>query len=109
MPAFFKFRRLSAFFSIIGVLSKTAAQFEFLSLQFLLMYALVLFCFMVYAFFWQKLLKRYPLFSIYSNRALLVVWSLIWSVLFFGEKITLYNIIGVVVIIGGIMVVISHD
>ncbi len=103
-----KIQAVVCFFSIIGVLSKTAAGFPFFSVEFFAIYALVLFCFMIYAFFWQKLLMRYPLFSVYSNRALLVVWSLLWAVLLFRETITLFNVIGVVIIIVGILVI-SHE
>jgi drug/metabolite transporter (DMT)-like permease len=103
-----KIQAVVCFFSVIGVLSKTASGFPFLSARFFLIYSLVLSCFMVYAFFWQKLLMRYPLFSVYANRSLLVVWSLIWAVVLFNETVTLFNIIGVVIIIAGILVI-SHD
>jgi len=104
-----KIQVIICFFSVINILSKYASNFDFLSLKFFLAYALILTCFLVYAFFWQKLLKKHSLFKVYSNRALLVVWALIWGVILFSEKVTLYNIIGIIIIICGIMVVFSDD
>jgi len=104
-----KIQAIICFFSVINLLSKYAAGFKLLSWQFILMYALILLCFMVYAFFWQKLLKRFSLFKVYSNRSLLVVYALIWGVVLFRETVTLFNIIGIVIIIAGIMVVFSDD
>jgi drug/metabolite transporter (DMT)-like permease len=104
-----KIQVMVLFFSIINVLSKYVSQFEFLSVNFILIYSVILICFLVYAFFWQKLLKKNSLFKVYSNRAMLAVYALIWSVLLFSETITVNNIIGVVIIIIGILVVFSDD
>lgn len=104
-----KIQAIICFFSVINILSKYASGFDFLSFKFFFAYAGILFCFLIYAFFWQKLLKKHSLFKVYSNRALLVVYALIWGVVLFLEKITLFNIIGVVIIVAGIMVVFSDD
>lgn len=104
-----KIQALICLFSFISVLSKYASTFEFLSLEFFVIYFCILTCFMGYAFVWQKLLKKHSLFKVYSNRALLVVYSLIWGVVIFSEKITMYNVLGIILIISGIIVVFSDD
>ena len=104
-----KIQIIICFFSMINVLSKYASKFDFLTWKFILIYCGVLFSFILYAFFWQKLLKKHSLFKVYSNRALLVVYSLIWGILLFAEKVTVYNILGIILIIVGIIVVFSDD
>lgn len=59
----------------------------------------------IYAIFWQQALKRFPLVVAMSNKGVTVVFSLIWSVLLFQEKITIVNILGTLVIFLGIWMV----
>lgn len=59
----------------------------------------------IYAVFWQQALKRFPLVVAMSNKGVTVVFSLIWSVLLFQEKITIVNILGTLVIFLGIWMV----
>ncbi|MFZ7119508.1 MAG: EamA family transporter [Eubacteriaceae bacterium] len=97
------------FFSIINVLSKHASSFQFLSWKFFGIYFLILVMFFIYAIIWQILLGKNDLFVVYSNRAMLPVWSLLWGILFFSEKIHLNNILGILLIIGGIIVIFIND
>ncbi len=105
----FKIQVLIVFMSAISLLSKLVSNYEFLSVKFNLIYFLILFCFLMYAYCWQRILKSNSLFFAYSNRAMLPVYSLMWGVLIFSEKITLSNIIGIALIIIGILVVFSDD
>jgi drug/metabolite transporter (DMT)-like permease len=59
----------------------------------------------IYAFFWQKLLKCIPLSTAYLSKGLLLFWLLLWAFLIFNEKITLLNIIGVGIIFSGTLLV----
>ena len=104
-----KMQALMCFFSLISVLSKTASSFDFLSTEFILIYTLILVCFAIYAFFWQKVLKKHSLFKAYSNRAFLVVYALVWGTLLFSEEVTIFNIVGIMLIVTGIFVVFSDD
>lgn len=63
----------------------------------------------VYAIIWQQALKRFPLVVAMSNKGVTVVLGLLWSVLLFGESITIMNIVGAVLIIFGIWMVSSDD
>jgi len=96
-------------FSIISILSKTASGFDFLSTEFILIYTLILVCFAIYAFFWQRVLKKHSLFIAYSNRAFLVVYALVWGTLLFSEEVTVFNILGIILIIAGVIEVFSDD
>lgn len=58
----------------------------------------------MYAIFWQQLIKRFELTVAYANRAVAILWSMLWAALFFGEEITTKNIIGVLIVLAGIMI-----
>lgn len=45
----------------------------------------------------------------YANKAVTVLWGLIWGLLFFGETITLQKILGAVIIACGIVLVVRSD
>ncbi|WP_312103036.1 DMT family transporter [Pygmaiobacter massiliensis] len=94
---------LIAVFSLSTVCSKMAAKQTLLSPMFFLFYGLVLFLLMVYAVCWQQIIKRMPLTTAYANKAVTVIWGLIWGIVLFNEKITLGKLIGAGVIILGII------
>ena len=96
-------------YTFSGVMGKFAAGHEFLSWPFIFFIGLELFILGVYAIVWQQIIKRYPLSIAYVNRAMAIFWSTLWASIIFGERITLNNIIGVIVIFVGIMVVNSDE
>ena len=97
------------FFSVISITIKTASQYSLFSLKFLSLYLIIVFMYLLYAFLWQKILKKFSLVIAYSNRGVIIIWTLVWAVLFFQEKITLANIIGSFIVIFGIVMVANDD
>ena len=59
---------------------------------------------MVYAVLWQFVLKRADLITAYSNKAIVVIWGMLWGILFFRESISLMKSIGIFIIVIGIIV-----
>lgn len=59
----------------------------------------------VYAFFWQIVIKIVPLNVGYANRSVYLIWSQIWAVAFFNEVLTVKNIIGLIIVMVGVIVV----
>ena len=96
-------------YSLGGICSKLAGQAEFLSAKFIVFYALVLFDLFIYALVWQQLLKKLPLVTAYANKAITVIWGMLWGILIFGEHITIGDIPGVALIILGIYLVVAAD
>lgn len=96
------------FFSMSGIFSKTAAGEPFLSFKFIICYGGLLFIMFVYAIGWQQIIKRLPLTTAYANRAVTVVWGIIWGVIFFNEKITVGKIIGAVIVIAGVLLYVTE-
>lgn len=100
---------LLMFFSLGGIFSKLASKQPFLSLKFILCYGALLFIMFVYAIGWQQIIKRLPLTMAYANRAITIVWGIIWGLLFFNEKLNLGKIIGAVIVIAGVLLYVTES
>jgi len=94
-------------FSFIGVIAKTASQYDLFSMGFIKWFILELLLIIIYAYFWQQIIKNINLVVAYSNKGTVIVWNLLWAILFFQENININNIIGSVIIIFGIVLVTS--
>lgn len=93
---------LLVFYSAAGILSKLAASVDPISLEFAALYLGILLILGVYAIGWQQILRRMPLSSAYANRAVTVVWGIVWGCIFFGESITLGKVMGAAIVMAGI-------
>ena len=100
---------LLMFFSLGGIFSKLASKQPFLSLKFILCYGALLFIMFVYAIGWQQVIKRLPLTMAYANRAVTIVWGIIWGLLFFNEKLNLGKVIGAVIVIAGVLLYVTES
>lgn len=96
-------------YSTEGIFSKLAAREAFLSIQFIVLYGIVLLILAVYALGWQQIIKHLPLTSAYANKAVTVVWGIIWGVLVFHEQVTAGKIIGAVLVILGVALYAEAD
>ena len=101
---------LVLFLSFSGVLSKFASQQQFLSLPFIGIYAAEIFILFVYALLWQQVLKHLPLTVAFSNKAIGMVWSMLWGWLIFKEGTpTVQMVIGLVIVFVGVLLVVRSD
>ncbi len=96
-------------YSLEGVCSKTAGGESFPSIRFCIFYGLVLVILGIYAICWQQLIKRLPLTLAYANKAVTLVWGMVWGILFFSEKVTPLKAAGVVITIGGVLLYTFSD
>ena len=96
-------------YSIGGIFSKRAGMAEFLSKDFIFSYMVVLLILMVYAVFWQQILKKMSLTVAMANKSVTVIWGLVYGWLFFEEKISITNFLGAAIIMIGIYIVVSAD
>lgn len=90
-------------FSLNAIFSKLAANEEFLSFKWCLYYVLVIVFLGIYAIGWQQVIKRLPLTTAYANRAVTVVWGLVFGCIIFGEKVTIWKITGIALVIAGVI------
>ena len=96
-------------FSLGGVCTKMASQYDFLSFWFIFFYGLVILNLGVYAIVWQQIIKKLPLNTAYSNKAITIVWGILWGFLFFREQITWNMIVGALIVIVGVVLVVRAD
>ena len=94
-----------AFYTLSGVAAKFASGYGFLSGGFIAFYGVEILILGVYAILWQQIIKRFDLSVAYANRAMTLVWSLIWAVAFFHEGVQIQNVIGVLIVVAGAMIV----
>lgn len=100
-------------FSFTGVLSKLASTQYTLhgfhgKLFYLYIFLMLLNCFL-YAIIWQQVIKHFSLSTAYSNRAVYLIWSQIWAMIIFGEKLSFNNILGVTLIFIGVLTVQKYE
>lgn len=96
-------------YSLVGCFSKTAALSDFLSIKFIVCYAAMILMLGIYAIAWQQIIRRMQLTTAYANKAVTVVWGIVWGLLFFGEDITVGKVIGAVFIMAGIVLYAAAD
>ena len=96
-------------FAFTTVLSKLAAGEDFLSLRFCLFFGGEFVLLGIYALGWQQILKRLPLTVAYTNKAVTLVWSMIFGVLLFHEQIRLKQVIGCALAVAGVLLFVKAD
>lgn len=63
----------------------------------------------VYAIIWQQVLKHFSLVTAMASKGVVVIFNLVWALILFHERISLYNILGTGIIILGIWMVSTDD
>lgn len=94
---------LLVLYSCSGILSKLAAGYPIMSLEFCVCYAGIIGLLGIYAICWQQIIKRIPLTTAYANRAVSVVWGMVWGVVVFAERLSLMQVVGGVVVLVGVV------
>lgn len=96
-------------YTLSTVAAKFASGHPTLSSSFILFYGLDILILGVYAVLWQQMIKRFDLSIAYANRAMGLLWSMVWAVIIFRESITLKNVIGVLLVMVGTVIVNSDN
>lgn len=94
-------------YSICGILSKLSAKEEMFSLFFFIWYGLELCIMVVYSLLWQIILKKIPLNTAYSSKAVVIVYGVLWGVVLFNETVNIVQIIALFVIILGVIITVT--
>ena len=96
-------------FAFTTVLSKLAAGEDFLSLRFCLFFGGEFALLGIYALGWQQILKRLPLTVAYANKAVTLVWSLVFGALLFHEQVQPKQVIGCALAVAGVVLFVKAD
>lgn len=98
-----------AVYSISSVVSKLASGKELLSLGFIIFYGLDVMILGIYALLWQQVIKKFELSIAYANKAITLLWALVWGIVIFHEQITLGKVAGIVLVMVGIFILNSEE
>lgn len=90
--------------SVLGKLAAVSAEGEN-GWGFLLLYGAEIGVLGIYAVLWQQVIRRVELSVAYANRAVALLWSLLWAVFLFGEKITPAQLLGISLVMIGTAVI----
>lgn len=96
-------------YSISSVVAKLASGNEVLSFKFILFYGLDVLILGVYALLWQQVIKKFELSVAYANKAITLLWALIWGIVIFKEQITIGKVVGILLVMIGIFILNSGE
>lgn len=85
------------------ILAQITSQFEFPSVNFVLGICGIIAVLGLYALSWQQILKHIELSTAYMFKGTSLIFVLLLSVICLDEVITVPNLIGAVMIVGGIV------
>ena len=91
-------------YSLSTVAGNMAAKYDFLSPGYILFFGLDFFILGVYAILWQQIIKKFQLSVAYANKAMTLLWSMVWNFMIFSQGITVKKVIGVLVVMAGVIV-----
>ena len=91
-------------YSINSIVAKLASGQESFSMAFFMFYGLELVIIGVYALLWQQIIKKFELSVAYANKAITLIWGMIWGAVLFKEQITVTKVAGILLVIAGIVI-----
>ena len=92
-------------YTISSIMAKFASANNGEPLRFILFFGLEFVFLGIYALLWQQMIKTFDLSVAYANRSMALLWSMIWAVIFFHDRITVKNIIGVILVMIGTIII----
>ncbi|MBE5838668.1 transporter [Butyrivibrio sp.] len=91
-------------YSLSTVAANLASKYEFLSAGYILFFGLEFVILAAYALIWQQMIKRFQLSVAYANKAMTLMWSMLWNFIIFSQGITPFKVVGVVLVVIGVMI-----
>lgn len=91
-------------YSINSIVAKLASGREPFSFSFLVLYGLELVILGIYAILWQQVIKKFELSVAYANKAVTLIWGMLWGALIFKEQITFAKVAGILLVVTGIVI-----
>ena len=106
---FFMLQAVFMIYSISSVVAKFASGNEVMSFKFILFYGLDVLILGIYALLWQQVIKKFELSVAYANKAITLLWALVWGILIFREQITVGKVVGILLVMAGIFILNSGE
>lgn len=95
-------------YSLSTVAANLASKYDFLSLNYIFFFGMEFLVLAVYAIIWQQMIKKFQLSIAYANKALTLLWSMLWNIIIFKYTITGLKVAGVIMVVIGVMVMNSE-
>ena len=92
-------------YTLNGIIAKFSAGAEVVSFKWICFFAGEVGVLGIYAVLWQQIIKRFELSVAYANRAMAIMWSAIWAIVIFHERLKVNNIIGILLVLVGTLFV----
>lgn len=109
LKVLFALHILLMIYSTSGILSKMASKEPFLGVKFCMLYGGIIFLLGFYALGWQQIIKRLPLTTAFANKAITIVWGILWGAVFFQEQISVGKIVGAFFVVIGVIIYARAD
>lgn len=90
-------------YSLSLVSARFAAEHPLFSLASISLYVIGFLLLGIFALIWQQVLKRVPLTMAYANRAITIIYGMVWGALLFAENISWNMLLGAIIIMFGVM------
>lgn len=90
--------------SFSSVFLKLAGMQNEFNLKYLFFFACAVAVMAIYAVMWQLILEHMPLTTAYMRKGISYVMVFIWAVVIFKETLTIFNIVGMIIILIGMVV-----
>lgn len=94
---------INLLYACVSLFTKYASQQEFMSWNYMVGLIGAIGVMGLYAVLWQQILKRIELSLAYMFKGTSIVFVMLLAYILFGEQITWNNIVGAIIIIGGIV------
>ena len=94
---------INLLYTCVSLFTKYASQQEFMSWNYMLGLFGAIGVMGLYAVLWQQVLKRVELSMAYMFKGTSLIFVMLLAHILFGEQITWNNVVGAIIIIGGIV------
>ena len=94
---------INMLYACVSLFTKYASQQEFMSWNYMLGLIGAIGAMGLYAILWQQVLKRIELSIAYMFKGTSLIFVMLLAYVLFGEQITWNNIVGAIIIVGGIV------
>lgn len=95
-------------YSMSSLVAKFASGNDVMSVKFVLFYGLELVILGVYAILWQQVIKKFELSVAYANKAICLLWALVWSIVIFHDDLKWNQVVGILIVMAGIVILNSE-
>ena len=95
-------------YSLSTVAAKFASEQEFLSFKYIFFFGVEFVILAIYALIWQQMIKKFELSIACANKAVTLLWSMLWNFIIFSTGITVEKVVGVLIVVCGVIVMNSE-